>query len=418
MRYPMSLALLGLLASVSVLPASAAVRKVPSQYPTIQSAINAAHSGDTVQVSPKSGSDPAYHENVVIATSLTLQGLRGATIDGTGTSFLDDPFNTGTPFPYQHDAVVVQAANVTITGLTIKNFLYQVDPNDLSPIPNGYVAGIRVDPVSNCHILNNTILSVYNGIFLNGSVSPQVSGNTIQGCAVGAYCVDPTQLTFTSNTVTNNIDVTDAYGILNQGAGVSISTGGALVQSNEIAHNGGGLSISNGDFITGTNHVTSNNVHDNRYEGIFVGFGDTTVVCQNNVFSNGIGIHLNGVFDATVTKNLVYNNIGEAGNGGLGPNPGDGILIDGGFSSPQFIIPDNNTISQNILTGNHGDGIHIFAMNFFGTIIGDMGNTVTQNVAVGDVLFDAEDDTYDGTQVYNSWTLDVFGTTSPAGLLH
>ena len=57
-----------------------ATLKVPSQYPTIQSAINAAHSGDTILVAPG-----IYTEQLTISKSVNLVGA------GATKTFLKDP---------------------------------------------------------------------------------------------------------------------------------------------------------------------------------------------------------------------------------------------------------------------------------------------------------------------------------------
>src|SRR5262245_61803394 len=60
--------------------AQATVLKVPRDYATIQAAVNAAITGDTIKVAAG-----VYNENVVISTSgLRLQGSDGAVIDGAG----------------------------------------------------------------------------------------------------------------------------------------------------------------------------------------------------------------------------------------------------------------------------------------------------------------------------------------------
>src|SRR5690348_13687612 len=114
MRLSSSMALLTLLCVVPVLPSAAATLTVPQQYTTIQAAVNHAQPGDTILISPKTGTDPTYHENVVIATqNITLEGTGGATLDGTGT---------GVAF-VQNAGITVQADDVTVTGLTVQKFV-------------------------------------------------------------------------------------------------------------------------------------------------------------------------------------------------------------------------------------------------------------------------------------------------------
>ena len=81
----------------------ATVRYVPSQYPTIQAAVNACSPGDTVQVAPGT-----YFENVLLTEGVTLRGSGSelTIIDGRG----------------QNDVVkAYQISNVTIEGFTVQN---------------------------------------------------------------------------------------------------------------------------------------------------------------------------------------------------------------------------------------------------------------------------------------------------------
>ena len=97
--------LLAMLGALFVAPvaASPTIRKVPTpEYPTIQAAIDAANSGDIIQVA--SGT---YYEHVVVNKSLTLIGESRSTtiIDGNGTGIV----------------VRINAPDVEIKGFTVQN---------------------------------------------------------------------------------------------------------------------------------------------------------------------------------------------------------------------------------------------------------------------------------------------------------
>jgi plastocyanin len=91
-------------AVAAVADATGAVRQVPEQYPTIQSAVDAADPGDLVLVGPG-----VYREEVTVTTpSLTIRGLdRNATI-------IDGEFLRG-------NGVAVLADGVAIENLTARN---------------------------------------------------------------------------------------------------------------------------------------------------------------------------------------------------------------------------------------------------------------------------------------------------------
>ena len=106
---------------------------VPDDYPTVQKAINAASSGDTVYV--RSGT---YNEDIVVNKTISLVGE-----------------NKETTCIYGHGgriAVYVEADSVVVTGFTIKSSGGQYDD------------GIDLNIVGNCEVSENNVLSSFFGI--------------------------------------------------------------------------------------------------------------------------------------------------------------------------------------------------------------------------------------------------------------
>jgi len=104
---------------------------VPTQYPTIQAAINAAESGDIVTVRPGT-----YNERLDIGgRNITLRSLLGP------TATIIDPQGVG--------GVVVQSTNAAANGWVLQGFT----------IRNGLDSGLYVSGVTatvrNCKFINN-----------------------------------------------------------------------------------------------------------------------------------------------------------------------------------------------------------------------------------------------------------------------
>lgn len=128
--------------------------RVPSDYPTIQQAVNAASSGSVVLVS-----NGVYHEHVIVNKSLQLIGN-----DRTNTIIDSDDSGTG---------ITVIADNVVIDGFTLRNSSYPVSPT-------GAHAAIHLIGSNNCTVRNSILThNACFGIYLERSNSNGISGNLV-----------------------------------------------------------------------------------------------------------------------------------------------------------------------------------------------------------------------------------------------
>jgi len=169
---------------------------VPTDYPTIQEAINAAISGDTIFV--YSGT---YNEHIIVNKSVSLVGEdRDSTIvdgDGTGT------------------VVSIMASRVSIRGFTIKRsgkgiynggiFVNQSDSNDirhnaLTDSNNGIILHFSADNM----IYGNRILSNKDGVGLYFSADNMIYGNTITDNSNGITLYFSADNMIYGNTITDN----------------------------------------------------------------------------------------------------------------------------------------------------------------------------------------------------------------------
>jgi parallel beta-helix repeat protein len=181
--------------------ASPKVIHVPSEFPTIQSAIDNASSGDTILVA--SGT---YREYLNINKSLSIVGENRTTtvIDGDGADYV----------------VSINSDNVTIEGLTITKtisglsgggihvslsnrvVIYDVEITNTSTGLNLYLSSNGV--FSNNIIINNT-----NAVMINsGSNSNVFSGNIVSGNYYGVvFNGYLNSNVFSGNTFSENLDV-------------------------------------------------------------------------------------------------------------------------------------------------------------------------------------------------------------------
>src|ERR1041385_7946272 len=116
---------LNALMSLAAMPAVAATRSVPSQYATIQAAVNAAASGDTINIA-----NGTYNEQVTVPSSKNHLTFIGASQTGV-------KLQAGT----NQTALTIHGTDITFEYMTIQNTL-QVGSTSSHAI---YVDNARVE---------------------------------------------------------------------------------------------------------------------------------------------------------------------------------------------------------------------------------------------------------------------------------
>jgi hypothetical protein len=313
---------------------------VPSEYTSIQSAINYASSGDTVEVDPG-----IYHENIDFmskAITLRSQYQNGTAISEFIISGIDS-------------SSTVTIENIDGDGGELMGFT----------ITNGYGRGVSFEDFISMAADEETLDSLLTHVIRAGGISV---GNA------NPYLKD---LHITNNTARN------------VGGGIGLINSNSVIESCHISNNtildgdglgGGGVAINGGDpklihVIIDNNYVGSNMYSLNGGGGILCGFslGDNMlklnledVSISGNIANIGAGI---GALSGTITGNrlLIIENVGPYGSAiSLGEPLG---LVIGDIS----MSITNSTIANN--TGLIGIGmINTAQMDAVNTIFWDNGD--------------------------------------------
>jgi len=307
------------------------------QYVTIQAAVNAAGTNDTVLVYNKNVAPGAadYQELVNIPagkTGLKLKAAESGVVLGAGAG-------TGAG-----DAVIdIMSTKVTVEGFKIDGTGANLDAG--VRITGGGAATVKSNTITNVVSTNPLFgIGVQVGTQAGSKGTADIRNNTIAGYSGAGVLVDGSQA---NATVFDNAIV--GRGAANAGVdqfGVQVSRGAsARVEKNDISGN------------------TANNS-----AGVFVlQTGKKVVVAKNDIFDNGYGIYFQEVTGdsngrSEILNNDLCNNDGFAAlvldastridvkNNDLNGGDGDGILLTGS---------DNNSIRNNKVRNFAGDGIYL-----------------------------------------------------------
>ena len=299
---------------------------------SIQAAVDAASSGDTVRVSPGT-----YRENVFVnKDNITIEGSAGAVLDGTGL--------TGSGITVRSSTPLVRINGFRLTGLRIQNY-----------VRNGVILS-RVDNYQIDHgvYVNNNAYGIFPIRSTNGLIEfNQVSGSNDTGIYIGQ----------SSGAVIIKNLITDCT----VGINVEVSSN-ITVQANKVMDNTIGMAafILPGLSVTATTNIQINGnlfAHNNR---------PNPVTDPGDILSqlpNGVGLLIFGADQSTVTGNKVLDN-NSVGIAVIQVPPALAAL------DPRLEpFPNQNTITRNVVLSNGSDPDPKIAPLPPGDLIWDLSGT-------------------------------------------
>lgn len=296
----------------------AAISSVNCGTADLQTAINDASPGDTLNVVG------ICYGNFIIKDDLNLVGLGGAVLTGGGLGAV----------------VTVDGASVTLSNLTVQNGANQ-----------GYGGGIDNE---------------HGTVILTGS---SVVDNTAAGESGGGGIFNYYgTMALTDSTVSGNTDDFGTGGIFNQSGNLSVT-------DSAVTGNIGGGIVNEGGTVSLTNSTLSTNSTNGLTGGIFNGIGTLTVTnstVANNTSGAGLG---GGLFNAgtlIVANSTVANN-------SVGTGQGGGIFNDGTLSVANSTVSSNSAAHGGGGIFNNSGGIASMAATILAnrTSGGDCAGTIT-----------------------------------------
>jgi len=374
---------------------------VPSQYATIQAAINAAVSGNVIRVA-----DGTYSENIsFIGKNVTVQSVNGAVltkIQGSGAANAVVSFISGESSCAVLDGFTIDnqrgagadGRGVKITNSAtpiIKNSI--IEGNLLTTLSSGdsyWGGGIYINgggvTVDNTIIGQNGSANTANrgsGIYAINGLDIAISNSTISynsgrdHAGIHLENMSGSTTLINTNVIYNSANGYTVGGIYAISSALSI-TGGSV--SNNSGTYGAGLRVENAPAITTINGVT---INTNAAGGTIAGgiysissplaiSNGTTI--NNNTSRDGAGMYLTGNYSGfpAGTKTTIDNTT-ITGNSTGGGYPGGGI-----YSSTIPLEITNSNISSNMARA--GSAIRLESVPLV-TVISN--TTINNNIADG-----------------------------------
>ena len=323
---------------------------VPSDQATIQAAINAANTGDTVLVAPGTYSENLNFNGKLI-TVTSSGGASVTTIDG-GAKAPVVIFNSG------------EGPNSVLNGFTLQNGRADGTISNQNFDGGGVSIHSTSPTITNNIIQHNTACASGGGIAVEFS-SSRIEGNTVQnntqsGCS-GGY----------------------GGGIAIGGAGQAQIIGNVIVNNTWPSGDGGGISMN----AAGTPTIRNNIITGNAATGV-------------SPASQGGGISMINDSAALIVQNLIYNN--SAGQGG-----GIYFGVPSGDRGPVLV---NNTIVGNF-GGSQGSAVYAQGFDnqvqFFNNILSGPSG---QNAVYCDATYIPQPPTFTNNDAYSPNGTGLAGT--------
>ncbi|MDP2304335.1 MAG: NosD domain-containing protein, partial [Ignavibacteria bacterium] len=179
-----------------------------------------------------------------VTFDFTTPGQNGIVINNGGTVSLNH-----TIIKNAHTAITASGSNVfSVQNSTINNCVYGIDLLNYSQGTTPLIKG-------NNFSVNETAVSANYG---NTIV---IQGNTITNSTMGVYLNQTSNGNVLNNTITSNMETQP---------GVMFSSSYGAIRGNQISGHGNGIAL-----IESSPKVGVNNIHHNRFHGIYSGYGSS-----------------------------------------------------------------------------------------------------------------------------------------------
>ncbi len=384
----LTLLLIGMLAfafNVQLVKADPKTIRVPTDYDTIQEAIDAADPGDTIYVY-----NGTYYERLTIVKSLTITGedKSNTTIDGGGTGPVVD----------------LMANNVTVSGFTVQNggdeewwwlgsgiYLWYVKLCNISDtlVSNSRYGVVSYKSTDNI-ISGNTISETETGVYFDHSYNNIIIGNTISnstwgpGWGGGIYLWSSDNNTVADNTISNTTEA----GIFAHYSCHNTIVGNVMSRNTEIE-----MEDSFGIYFGDNTYENTvlDNVISKSHRGIYTAQLSYNNTIIGNTISN-LTIYACGIDIWGPNNRIVGNTITNMGYVGIQLNS---ISSDGEYGVPKACT--NNVVRENVVS-NSTFGINLILEAFSNTIT---GNNVSNN-GLGILFGDSNNHTVTNNLVSNN----------------
>jgi len=323
------------------MPATSATLKVPTQFSTIQGALDLANPGDTIVVLPG-----VYFENIDFKGKAVLlkseSGPESTIIDGSAPH---NPNIASVALFYNHEGAdtviegftLIHGKGVKIAGIgshgggifcwqsspTIRNNI--IDSNMVTADGGAIYCGESAPLIENNLIIENISAMHGGGIACMNGSQPEVKGNTIlrnftgliagKGWGGGIGCKS-SQPQIIENRISENI-------ALIGGGGIWCKKTDPEIVSNRISSNlsglrGGGIHIINQCHeVTITNNLIWQNKSETgggiNYSGSTYKIIANNTLSQNEAYSLGGGFFCDDASEITVSNLILYNNQAPSG---------------------------------------------------------------------------------------------------------